>query len=53
MKIKTTDSFFNIGKREAIGENESKIYFTSLHILKYYTNDLIIELEESFFEALY
>jgi len=32
---------------------KNKISFTSSHILKHYTNDPTVQLEKSFFEALY
>jgi len=52
MKNKIIDSFFKSVRREVVGEDENKIYFTS-HILKYCTNDQIFQLDELFFEALY
>jgi len=53
MKNKTIDSFFKSDRREVVGEDENKIYFTSSHILKYCTNDQIVMLDELFFKALY
>jgi len=53
MRNKTIDSFFKNDRREVVGEDENKINFTSLHILKYYTNDQIVQLDKLFFEVLY
>jgi len=53
MKNKIIDSLFKSDRREVVGEDENKIDFTSSHILKYCTNDQIVQLDELFFEALY
>jgi len=53
MRNKTIDSFFKNDRREVVGEDENKIDFTSLHILKYCTNDQIVQLDKLFFEVLY
>jgi len=53
MKNKTIDSFFKSDRREVVSEDENKIDFTFSHILKYCTNDQIVQLDELFFKALY
>jgi len=39
MKNKTIDSFFKNDRREVVCKDKNKIDFTSIHILKYCTND--------------
>jgi len=51
MKNKIIDSSFKSDRRE-VCEDENKIDFTS-HILKYCTNDQIVQFDELFFKALY
>jgi len=53
MKNKIIDSFFKSDRREVVGEDENKIDFNFSHILKYCTNDQIVQLDELFFKVLY